>query len=79
MISKFTKLSGISLLSKEEQLKINGKGRTCSKEIGWWTTKEGNTYKGWGLTCFYDDGSIKHYNIIGNEVTCATVSEISAT
>ncbi|WP_445455642.1 hypothetical protein [Flavobacterium sp. HNIBRBA15423] len=63
-------LNGVEVLSKHKMKGINGAKRTCYKELGTMVDANGNKSNGIMITCFNDNGSVTHYNILGQEVFC---------
>lgn len=50
--------------------KLNGSERTCYKEFGTMVDANGNSSNDIIITCFNDNGTVTHYNVLGKEVYC---------
>lgn len=63
-------LDGVKVLSKNQMKSLNGSERLCRKEIGTMVDADGNKSNGIMITCFNDDRTVTHYNILGQQVYC---------
>ncbi|MVO08730.1 hypothetical protein GOQ30_06080 [Flavobacterium sp. TP390] len=63
-------LESVKILSKNQMKKINGSERTCYKEFGTMVDANGNSSNDIIITCFNDNGTVTHYNVLGKEVYC---------
>src|SRR5690606_17761845 len=73
-------LEGVAVLTKEQQKVVNGGAngmsvndvpeKKCFKELGTVVNVKGQSIYGYYIACFYTNGDVRYWDILGHEAFC---------